>query len=255
MAAGHRRWIRLALVLVAIGWLASVLSIACAGDTPAAIEPLAIAPVPLGSYPPPNSLCLLCHSQPGLTAKVAGEQEQALDAVDPQVLDASAHGNLFCVECHPAQSVLPHEELSPQGPQGPSAATLCPACHGEPYELYIDSVHGTLVKLGDERGPTCNDCHGIHDIQPVEDWGTSERVQVCGGCHTGASPAFLDAPVGHEEPSLRHLPLAFLVENMLVILTSVVLATGIIFVELSALRWLFRRWRTSVRRRSDDDRR
>jgi len=255
MAAGYRRWAGSALALVAIAWLGGALSVACTGGTPAAIEPLEVVPVPPGSYPLSNDLCLLCHSQTGLSVRPAEEPTRELLAIEPVEFNASAHGWLRCVECHAAQSALPHPALSGQEEQGPRAATLCPACHGDAYEHYLSSVHGTLAKLGDDRGPTCNDCHGIHDIQPIEEWVADERVEVCGGCHSGASLAFLGAPVGHEEPSLRHLPLAFLAEDFLVILTAVVLAAGIIYVELSALRWVFRRWRTSAGRSSDADRR
>src|SRR3990172_4477108 len=112
MAAGYRRWAGSALALVAIAWLGGPLSVACTGGTPAAIEPLEVVPVALGSYPLPNDLCLLCHSQTGLSAEPADGPDRELLAIEPSVFDASAHGWLRCVECHTAQSALPHPALS-----------------------------------------------------------------------------------------------------------------------------------------------
>jgi hypothetical protein len=191
---------------------------------------------------PPNGLCLLCHSQPGLTARTGEGQERPITAVDPAAFEASAHGREECVGCHADQAALPHPALASQTRAGAIRATACKECHAEANEGYLDSVHGTLVKLSDARAPACVDCHGdAHTIQPLRDWKEEERAGICAGCHPGAGTRFLEA-LSHEAPSPDLLPSAYFAERFLVILTSLVLAFAVIHVELDLLRWLVARW-------------
>lgn len=240
MARGGRWWIGPALAAVAVGW--------CVSPPSAAAGP----PLPVRDERPPNGLCLICHSQPGLTAKVGEEQERPIAAVDPQVFEASAHGSEDCVACHAVQSALPHPRLGAQEQRDTREATACLKCHGDAYEGYLDSLHGTMVKLDDARAPACADCHGnAHEVQPIQEWTAHERAQACAGCHPGASTSFLEVP-SHEEPSPHFLPSAYFAERFLVILTATVLAFAVIHVELDMLRW-FVRWRQTHSGRITDD--
>ena len=111
------------------------------------------------------------------------------------------------------------------------------------------SAHGTMVELGDARAPGCADCHGdSHKIRTAEEWTDSDRAQACAQCHSGATPGFTKA-LSHEEPSPDSLAASYFAGRFLIILTSAVLAFGIIHVELQVLRWLAQK-RGSASRRS-----
>jgi len=231
--AGHglrTRWISAALVAVAV---------ACIVGLPRAA---AAPPEPLSEGRSLNGLCLLCHSQSGLPAPTGGRQERPIAPVDPAAFGASAHGGEECVDCHAGQSALPHPLRTSLAQWGAGRATPCSECHPEANEGYLDSVHGTMVKLSDARAPACGDCHGdAHTVQPLQGWTEQERAGVCAGCHPGAGTRFLGA-LSHEEPSPDLLPSAFFAERFLIILTTLTLAFAVIHVELDLLRWLVARW-------------
>lgn len=251
MAPGRRHWVCAALVAVAFGWFIELPALVdAAPPTPEAAEPSEEAFFPFDGYPP-NDLCLICHGQPGLTVELAEGQERFIAGVDPQAFAASAHRGLSCAACHPTQSVLPHPEFRHQGQQATAAMAGCSACHCDAYEGYLHGAHGTMVKLEDVRAPTCSDCHGAHDVQPVQEWTNQERAQACARCHAGATVAFADTP-SHQAPSPQYLPSAYFAGRFLIILTAAVLAFGIIHVELDMLRWFVRWWGT-LRRRARDD--
>jgi len=110
-------------------------------------------------------------------------------------LGESIHGGMVgCQDCHgSAHEILPISDLD-----SPMSAVKQPAACGECHETgngliqgYLDSVHGrALLKSGLVMvAPSCSDCHGSHDIQPIDD--ESSRVShaktpdTCGSCHQG----------------------------------------------------------------------
>ena len=216
--------ISLVVILVAAGWLLSPVK---AGADP-----------PGPAVQPPNSLCLICHGQEGVTSTGIDGHERPVNAVEAEPFAASAHGELACAKCHPGQAPLPHPDWKPVGPAELASPVACQECHEEAFEAYMRSVHGTLVELGDTRGPECGDCHGdSHKVRPAEEWADSDRAQACAECHAGATPGFTKA-LSHEEPSPDSLAASYFAGRFLIILTSGVLAFGIIHVELQVLRWL-----------------
>jgi hypothetical protein len=219
----------LAVILVSIGWLASPLG--------AAADP----PEPTQTAHAPNSLCLICHGQAGLTSRGGDGRERTIHAVGGKAFADSAHGRLACVTCHPGQSRLPHPDRQAAGLVGPPATVACQECHEDASEAYMRSAHGTMVELGDARAPACADCHGDpHTIRPVKQWTDSQRAQACGECHSGATASFTKA-LRHEPPSPNSLAASYFAGRSLMILTAAVLAFGIIHVELQLLRWLAQR--------------
>lgn len=228
MARKGRWWTCLLLIAAAAAWFASPSS--------AAADP----PTPVHEGSPPNALCLICHSQAGLMIETGQGQERPLAVVRPLAFEASGHKEVACVDCHTAQSALPH--LTEK--QVVNGTTACFECHQDAYDSYLDSAHGTMVELGDTRAPTCTTCHGdAHYVQPIQQWTDHERARVCADCHQGAGPRFLKA-LSHQEPSPSFNPMDYFGGRFLLILTAAVLAFGIIHVELDMLRWLARRWRT-----------
>jgi hypothetical protein len=226
----------LAVILVSAGWLVSPLK--------AAADP----PGPAQRVEPPNSLCLICHGQDGLTSRGEDGQERSIDAVDAKAFAASAHGEVACAKCHRGQTLLPHPNWQAVGAADLADAVACQECHEDAAEAYMRSVHGTMVELGDARAPGCADCHGDpHTVRPAEEWTDSQRARACAECHSGATPGFTKA-LRHGEPSPNSLAASYFAGRFLIILTAAVLAFGIIHVELQVLRWLAQK-RGSVSRR------
>ncbi len=66
---------------------------------------------------------------------------------------------------------------------------------------FRDSIHGQgLYKMGLKVAPTCNDCHGVHDIRSTKDAAahTSKAALAgtCGACHVGIEKTYLSSVHG-----------------------------------------------------------
>jgi cytochrome b subunit of formate dehydrogenase len=90
-----------------------------------------------------------------------------------------------CAECH-ANTVLMEQEHVRQ----PHAA-----------EQYIDSMHGRgLLERGLVVVPSCNDCHGVHNIRPDDDPRSlvhrDNIPDTCGACHAGVEDVFRESVHG-----------------------------------------------------------
>jgi len=107
-----------------------------------------------------------------------------------------------CTSCHGT-----HDMLSPANPNSPvfklNLARTCAKCHDnkgitDEYRMrfphvgaqYLDSIHGYGVKnMGLVVAPSCNDCHGVHDIKRSVDGNSpinkANVAGTCGKCHLG----------------------------------------------------------------------
>jgi hypothetical protein len=107
-----------------------------------------------------------------------------------------------CADCHGT-----HDILSSKDPKSPTYALNLPAtcerCHANPEviqkghiaignvgKLYEDSIHGRAVlKSGLVTAPTCETCHGMHDIRRSSDPASAiyrgNIPSKCGSCHQG----------------------------------------------------------------------
>jgi predicted CXXCH cytochrome family protein len=138
-----------------------------------------------------------------------------------------------CTDCHGAHSIRDPRNDSFHA----SSYTICARCHGdaermERYGLnagvldtYLADFHGASNKLyTDGAGkPTrklavCTDCHGVHDIQSLQDLKGTEAMQahvleMCQRCHEEVPAGFADAWLSHYEPSLETAPLVWVVRT------------------------------------------
>ncbi len=123
--------------------------------------------------------CLACHEDKSLSAERAGHKVSLY--IEKKVFSKSVHGELDCIACHEdlAGSEFPHKEnLAP---------VKCGNCHDDVAKQYDASLHGKAVAQGAKLAPRCWDCHGAHDILPVND--PNSKVTkfnipfVCGRCH------------------------------------------------------------------------
>ena len=148
-----------------------------------------------GGLPPAQ--CATCH--PSETAQYTGSIHGMSKA-----RGASAAA---CVDCHGSHDIVPVKHLDSPVFKLNLAAT-CGKCHGSPaltaeYRMkypqvasqYTDSIHGqALLKMGLIVAPSCNDCHGTHDISRSVDRSSpinhANVAATCGKCHLGIEKTY-----------------------------------------------------------------
>ncbi len=133
-----------------------------------------------------NDACLACHGQEGLKVQVDGKEVSLY--VAPEEFQGSVHGSLDCTVCHKEIRGVPHENPS-YGPEFSGALNeSCGRCHADVVKEYESSIHGQGFKKGVDAA-SCTDCHGTHDIRPVDDPASLVYPQnipkTCGSCHQG----------------------------------------------------------------------
>jgi predicted CXXCH cytochrome family protein len=130
--------------------------------------------------------------------------------------DKSIHGkwhakgdkeSATCTDCHGTHAILPASDRRSRTNKFNLHRT-CAKCHESDVVLnarpidydeavsdFVDSIHGkALLVDGLIVAPTCNDCHGVHDILPKED--PDSRVsresvpKTCGSCHVLVEDVF-----------------------------------------------------------------
>ncbi len=116
--------------------------------------------------------CKKCHST---------IYEKAQDSVHAEVAAQNPDAPI-CTDCHGA-----HDVQKPDEPRS-RVSTTCSQCHGEIFNNYQSSVHGSaLINQDNPDVPVCTDCHGVHNIQdPRTDQFRIETPELCAGCHADA---------------------------------------------------------------------
>jgi cytochrome b subunit of formate dehydrogenase len=146
--------------------------------------------------PPPN--CTVCHQ------KEAQAYATSIHGVS-HTLGASGAAN--CWDCHGSHTMVPVKQAdSPVFKL--NLPQTCARCHSNPgltkeYQMkypdaaaqYADSIHGrALLKMGLIVAPSCNDCHGVHDIKRDVDRDSPINhlnvAKTCGNCHVGIEDVY-----------------------------------------------------------------
>ena len=155
--------------------------------------------------------CVDCHvgvkpdHEPGLPPAQCGDCHEKAAREYPSSIHGVSHtlgasGAAVCADCHGAHDIGPVAD-----PASPvyklNLPGTCSKCHGNPgltaeYQIrnpgaamdYNDSIHGhALLKLGLIVAPSCNDCHGVHDIKRRVDRDSpihhANVAKTCGKCH------------------------------------------------------------------------
>ncbi|HEU6447600.1 MAG TPA: cytochrome c3 family protein [Verrucomicrobiae bacterium] len=142
--------------------------------------------------------CSGCHDK---------EAKQYATSIHGMSHALGASGAAQCWDCHGSHGILPVKD-----PASPvfklNLPATCAKCHNNPtlaaeYGIkhpeaasqYLDSIHGkALLKMGLIVAPSCNDCHGIHDIKrPVDRDSPVNHAHVaetCGKCHLGIEKVY-----------------------------------------------------------------
>ncbi|MFZ4394006.1 MAG: cytochrome c3 family protein [Kiritimatiellia bacterium] len=148
--------------------------------------------------------CGSCHEE------VAKEYSSSIHGMSQR---GGASGAANCKDCHGSHQIVPVK-------QGESPVfklnlpATCARCHSNPnltaeYRIkypdaaaqYMESVHGrALLKLGLTMAPSCNDCHGVHNIRRSVDRNSpihhTHIADTCGKCHAGVEKTYLKSVHG-----------------------------------------------------------
>ena len=113
-----------------------------------------------------------------------------------------------CTDCHGTHDILSAKNPASRTNHANIEAT-CAKCHGNEALVtqaklpggnvggkFHDSIHGkALTGAAQGSAPTCNNCHGSHNIRPKSDTASrTNRANVpdtCGSCHTPQRAAYM----------------------------------------------------------------
>ncbi len=137
--------------------------------------------------------CGKCHEgiEDPLRASVHGRGGLGGQAVRPAP-GGTKRQEPTCTSCHQGHALFAPEsvafrELEPSN---------CGNCHGAMSSSYALSIHGQLTALGYGPAAKCADCHGAHEILPLDDPKSSlspaKRRETCGKCHVNAGANFVN---------------------------------------------------------------
>jgi cytochrome b subunit of formate dehydrogenase/nitrate/TMAO reductase-like tetraheme cytochrome c subunit len=148
------------------------------------------------NVPPPN--CGSCHE------KEAKEYATSIHGMSHQM---GASGAAQCWDCHGSHEMVPVKHGDSPVFKMNLPAT-CAKCHSntnltKEYQIefpeaanqYMDSIHGNaLLKMGLIVAPSCDDCHGVHNIKRNVDRDSpinhANVAKTCGKCHVGVEKTY-----------------------------------------------------------------
>jgi hypothetical protein len=162
--------------------------------------------------------CVDCHAsikEPTHEDKLPPAQCASCHEAAAKQFAASIHGvtrdgglpvAATCKSCHgPTHELLPVKHIDSPVAKFNLLGT-CAQCHegdktklglknGDAIAHFKDSIHGQgLYKMGLNVSPSCNDCHGVHDIKSIKDASahTSRAAlsKTCGACHVGVEKTY-----------------------------------------------------------------
>ncbi|MBI4531989.1 MAG: cytochrome c3 family protein [Candidatus Latescibacteria bacterium] len=140
----------------------------------------------------------------------------------------------ICSDCHTAHTIRRTDEVGFKL----EIMNMCGRCHGAITKTYFETYHGKVSQLGYGKTAKCYDCHGAHDILPVEDprsyLSRDNVVTTCRKCHPGSTRRFAGylTHATHHDPD-KYPWLFWTFWGMTVLLISVFVLGG-----LHTLLWL-----------------
>jgi cytochrome b subunit of formate dehydrogenase len=145
--------------------------------------------------PPP--ICTGCHENKSSHEQATKDYSASIHGVSHTL---GASGAASCWDCHGSHDILAAKN-SDSRVFKLNLPRTCATCHSNPgltkeYQIkypevasqYMDSIHGrALLKMGLIVAPSCNDCHGVHDIKRGVDRESpinhTNVAKTCGKCH------------------------------------------------------------------------
>jgi len=125
--------------------------------------------------------CAQCHR---------GIYELFNASIHSEKINRSGKPQPVCSECHSAHSIVRTDQAGFQL----QMMNQCGRCHRAITESYFETYHGKVSRLGYLKTAKCSDCHGAHDILPVDDarsrLSRTNIVKTCARCHPGSHRRF-----------------------------------------------------------------
>ena len=185
-----------------------------------------------------SGTCAQCHRfiEERLQQSVHGRGNGPGGATEEAAPGGDVMRTPSCTDCHQK-----HDAAHPGSPQFRQAmADRCGDCHQELSHQFAISVHGELTELGFGDAAKCADCHGDHEILPLDDPNSLlspvNRAETCGKCHPGASGNFLDFDPHADHRDPERSPVLYAV--YMVLLTLILGTFG--FFGLHSVLWFVR---------------
>jgi cytochrome b subunit of formate dehydrogenase len=124
--------------------------------------------------------CQTCHDVGGYEKSVHGKTAGSPGGKNKSEPAAG------CKDCHGT-----HQILSPNDPKSAAnrshLSSTCGHCHDETVQHYARSAHGIALQNGVKGAPSCIDCHGEHNVEPVASKESpvskSREAKMCLSCH------------------------------------------------------------------------
>ena len=143
-----------------------------------------------------SSTCGKCHH---------GIEEQFVKSVHSPLITKTDKELPVCYDCHSAHTI---RRADSEGFKL-EIMSQCGRCHEQIAETYFDTYHGKVSQLGYTKTAKCYDCHGSHDILPVNDpksrLSRENVVETCKTCHPSANRQF----AGYLTHATHHDPVKY----------------------------------------------
>lgn len=146
--------------------------------------------------------CGLCHGEVELLRQHVASLSDARRLVATRgQIEGSAHAGMACSRCHSGFERFPHEA------GGESEG--CASCHEEARDVWVQGIHADPEQEGVTRA-RCTDCHGRHDVLPVEAMSRESGLRAtngrCAGCHDTRGLPARDPHAGTVACAACHAP-------------------------------------------------
>lgn len=137
--------------------------------------------------------CCKCHTliKDRLATSVHGRGNGIGGRVDVAAPGGKTKRHPTCTDCHQGHHISHTNEAEFRL----QLANNCGNCHAAMSSHYALSNHGELTQQGYASAAECADCHGAHDILPVDDpksrlYPGENRLHTCQKCHMNAVSNF-----------------------------------------------------------------
>lgn len=152
---------------------------------------------------PENTYCLSCHKNKISMRMKNGET--LILYVDEASVKGSVHSGLKCGDCHTGFSKTQHPSKTYENLAEYSllSSELCNKCHADAHKKYETSIHYSMLKIGNQKAPSCVGCHGSHAIGKASIDKTL-GLTLCNKCHSDMYDSYKNSI--HEKLRLQGKP-------------------------------------------------
>ncbi|MDR3368971.1 cytochrome c3 family protein [Rhodoferax sp.] len=133
-----------------------------------------------------DQACQKCHDGKKEILKTTEAGESLSMMISTQAFLASMHNDTSCTDCHDDLDEKTHGKVAvpikSKRAYRLSFKDSCTVCHKKNMAQFKDSVHAAMVADGNDKAPTCSDCHDPHTLKSVKLIEPIANVP-CAACH------------------------------------------------------------------------